>query len=145
MMRPILEYACTVWSPYTQSNIDLIESVQRKATSFICNDYFYLSSVTTMLQQLNWPQLERRRWTIKAMVMYKITHNLVAILPNDYMTLSNSCTRNHHHHFRQFTAHINSYLCSFFPSTIKIWNDLPDVVINASSVDEFKSYIFNLL
>ena len=85
-----------------------------------------------MLQQLNWPQLERKRRTIKTMMMYTV----------DYTTLSNSCTGSHHHRFT--AAHINSYLYSFFLSTIKIWNDLPDVVINASSVDEFKT-IFNLL
>ena len=48
------------------------------------------------------------------MMMYKITHNLVAIPPNDYMILSNNCTRGHHYRFRQFTAQTNSYL---YPSS----------------------------
>ena len=30
IVRPILEYACTVWSPYHQLNIDKLEMVQRR-------------------------------------------------------------------------------------------------------------------
>ena len=31
MVRPILEYACTVWSSYTEKNIQILEAVQRTA------------------------------------------------------------------------------------------------------------------
>ena len=53
MIRPILEYACMVWSPYTRSNIDLPKERLHARFVCTCNDYSYLSSVTTMLQQLN--------------------------------------------------------------------------------------------
>ena len=32
----------------------------------------------------------------------------------------------------------NSYLHSFFPSAIKIWNSLPQYVIESKDIDEFK-------
>jgi len=32
LVRPILEYCCSVWSPQYQVHIDRIESVQKKAT-----------------------------------------------------------------------------------------------------------------
>ena len=32
MVRPIMEYAVTVWSPYRKGDIDAVESVQRRAT-----------------------------------------------------------------------------------------------------------------
>jgi hypothetical protein len=32
LVRPNLEYAAAVWSPYTKKNIELIENVQRRAT-----------------------------------------------------------------------------------------------------------------
>ena len=32
MVRPILEYGVTVWSPYRKGDIDAVESVQRRAT-----------------------------------------------------------------------------------------------------------------
>ena len=32
LVRPILEYACTVWNPYLVKHIHSIESIQRCAT-----------------------------------------------------------------------------------------------------------------
>ena len=44
MVRPILEYSSTVWSPYTDKNIiNLIESVQRRAARFVTNTYDRMS------------------------------------------------------------------------------------------------------
>ena len=39
MVRPIMKYACTVWSPYTKKNIQILEPVQRRAARFVNNDY----------------------------------------------------------------------------------------------------------
>ena len=49
MIRPILEYANTVWSPYTKKDISKIERVQRQSARFIMADYSRHSSVTNML------------------------------------------------------------------------------------------------
>lgn len=35
IIRPSLEYACTVWDPYTKRNIEALEMIQRKAVRFI--------------------------------------------------------------------------------------------------------------
>ena len=61
MVRPIIEYPCTVWSPHTRKNIQSLEVVQRRAAHFVKNDYRFTSSVTAMLQNLEWPTLEERR------------------------------------------------------------------------------------
>ena len=34
MVRPILEYASSVWDPHTTANIQKLESVQRRAARF---------------------------------------------------------------------------------------------------------------
>ena len=54
MIRPILEYASTVWSPYMKKNILMIEAVQRRAARFVTNTYNQTSSVTAMLFRLGW-------------------------------------------------------------------------------------------
>jgi hypothetical protein len=36
LARPLVEYASTVWDPYTQADINKVEAVQRRAASFIC-------------------------------------------------------------------------------------------------------------
>ena len=79
MIRQILEYASTVWSPYTKKNILMIEAVQRRAARFVTNTYNRTSSVTAMLFRLGWPSLEQRREIAKTIMMYKILHNMVAV------------------------------------------------------------------
>ena len=50
-VRPVMEYACTVWDPHTQKNITIkkLEMVQRKYARFIFNNFQCTSSVSTML------------------------------------------------------------------------------------------------
>ena len=35
LVRPLLEYSCETWNPYTQCNINRLEAIQRRATNFI--------------------------------------------------------------------------------------------------------------
>ena len=65
MVRPILDYGCTVWGLYTQGNIDKLEMVQCRAARFIMNSYFHLASVAEMLNELNLPSLSSRRDKMK--------------------------------------------------------------------------------
>ena len=60
-IRPICEYAAVIWSPHLQTNIHQLEMIQRKAARFVFNDYSRYSSVTTMLNELDWKSLEKRR------------------------------------------------------------------------------------
>ena len=76
-VRPILEYASSVWDPYTQKSIDKLEAVQRRAARFVLNQYHNTSSVHRMLDLLGWPSLEQHRKTSCLGVMYKIYNGLV--------------------------------------------------------------------
>ena len=81
LVRPKLEYSATVWDPYTTSQINQIEKVQRRAARFVSNSYHNTSSVTNMMQNLNWPTLEIRRTHARLIMFYKIVHQIVAIRP----------------------------------------------------------------
>ena len=61
ILRPKLEYASSIWDPYTQENIKSLEAVQRRAARSVCNNYSWQDSVTNMLTSLDWPSLEQRR------------------------------------------------------------------------------------
>ena len=137
MVRPIIEYAAIIWSPHTQSAICKIETVQRKAARFVCNNYYRYSSVTNMLQQLGWPTLERRRSEAKATMMYKIINNLVQVNQRD-LICNYSNTRGHPFRFIHLPSRIDVYCHSYFPSAIRIWNNLPESVILSTTLDLFK-------
>ena len=39
LVRPQIEYAYTIWDPFTSGNQNKIEMVQRRAAHFACNNY----------------------------------------------------------------------------------------------------------
>ena len=82
VVRPVLEYGCVVWDPYLKNDSDKLENMQRRAARFVCNDYQQTSSVTNMLQQLNWETLSDRRKHHRLAFMHKITHELTTV-PQD--------------------------------------------------------------
>ena len=76
LLRPSLEYACSVWDPYTQANVDKLEKVQRRAARFILNDD-YNSSVSGMFTKLHWDSLQARSQTHRLANFNKIHYGLV--------------------------------------------------------------------
>ena len=109
--------------------------------TFVYNNYSSYASVTNMLQNLNWPPLAHCRNQLKAITMFKIMHQLIDI-PADTILIpapSNYSLRGHSMRLLQPNTRVNSYLNSFFPSSIKIWNNLPNDFITCSSLDQFKA------
>ena len=78
-VRPIVEYASTVWDPPTEKYTKLVENVQRRAARFVMNDYWRRSSVGNMLESLEWKSLERRRADAKLVMLHRIKHKLIDV------------------------------------------------------------------
>jgi hypothetical protein len=75
----LVEYASTVWKPYTKTEINKIEAVQRRADRYAVSNQRHRSSVSNMLQRLKWRPLANRRKDARLMMMYKIDRELVSI------------------------------------------------------------------
>ena len=112
--------------------------VQRRAVRFVCNNFNRTASVTAMLNHLNWPTLERRRNQAKLHMFYKIINNIISI-SHDHLIQSSTTTRDHSMRCIQLAARTNTYLYSFFPSTIRLWNSLPKEIVFSTDFDCFKS------
>ena len=59
--------------------------VQRHAARFVKNDYRQTSSVTAMLKELKWDNLESRRTLFQLKYVHKMFTSQVAINPYDYL------------------------------------------------------------
>jgi len=134
LVRPKLEYASTIWDPYTKKNIDKLESVQRRAARVCKGDFRRTSSVSGMLKSLNWPSLKNRRHKSKLLMFYKIQHNIVDItIPPQ--TLQPAIR--HPLHFIEPHSSIQTYQHSYFPSTIRLWNRLTEECKRAGTISTF--------
>ena len=92
------------------------------------------ASVTTMLQHLDLPTLQQRRRHSKIIMLNRIRHQLANIPTTTYIT---PATRNTQH-YNLLYARTNVYKSSFFPSTIKLWNNLQPAVINSTTIPQLR-------
>ena len=60
LVRPVMEYSASVWSPHYKKLKRLIEMVQRRAARFVLHRYERKASVTDMILQLKWDTLEEK-------------------------------------------------------------------------------------
>ena len=100
------------------------------------NNYQSPSSVTTMLQQLNWPTLEDRRKAADQILMYKVVNSLVAV-PQSYLP-QRSPLYVDSILFITYHCRLNIYQHLFFPRTVTYWNQLPASITNIQCLDSFK-------
>ena len=61
LVRPKQEYAAPIWSPYCKTQIRQVEKEQRTAAHWTCRRWRNTSSVSEMLDELQWPTLEIQR------------------------------------------------------------------------------------
>ena len=154
LARSKLEYAATVWDPFTKNEIEKLERVQRQAARFIKNDYRSREPgcITRMLQDLGLPLLETRRKDQRLKLLAKIQSNqLPALPPSTFLKPANLSRRRiklkDHKDFqvenilqRKFYNNNKAFEIppwenpkskhSFFIRTLQDWNLLTDEDIN---------------
>ncbi|KAL8602911.1 hypothetical protein ACOMHN_062606 [Nucella lapillus] len=141
LVRPLLEYAASVWDPYTANEIEALEKIQRRAARWVVNRHRQTSCVDTILDSLNWPPLQQRRKKARLETFYKLHHGLVSIdskyLPKPSNSRLSSRTNSLSYDIPTCTTRYRQM--AFFPRTIPEWNKLPQEVVTAESLDCFKS------
>ena len=96
LVRPLVEYSSSVWTPYTKSNIARLEMVQQRAARWTLNEYSPYTSVTHVLRSLGWWSLEQRRPDSNLCLFYKKIYGLVAIDMPPYVVHPLKTLRNTH-------------------------------------------------
>ena len=148
LVRPLLEYSCTVWDPYTDNLCKKLEMVQRRAARYTLNQYRRTDSVNAMLKTLSWPTLAQRRQHARLSMFYKIHHNLVAIDPSLILSSKQHVTPTRTenslaYHIPQ--SNTNYHAHSFYPRTVRDWNILPESTVTCDSPAAFKKALEMLI
>ena len=138
-VRPLVEYSSSVWDPHKTGCVKKIENIQRRAARFVLNQYHPRASVTSMLEKLKWPSLQKRRQASRVTMLYKIHRDLVMVDKSGLQQTVTRDRRSHGQQFQRLADHKQQYrLFSFFPRAIREWNDLPADIVAADSPDSFK-------
>ena len=137
LVRPVLEYGSSVWDPHTHGLQEELEKVQNRAARFVTGNYvFETGSMTGILGQLKWESLKKRRKDSRLILLYKGLKGKARIPTDDLIPKNRRCRNQHSLAFLIPSASKEAYKSSFFPQTIKDWNDLPDSLISSAEMSD---------
>ena len=116
--------------------------IQRRSARYVTNRYHNTSYVETMLQQLKWPTLEERRKKARLTLLYKVANGEVKIEAGNKLIPPDRLYRHTKaHSFQILSCKTSIRKESFYPKTIRDWNNLPAPVTAAESFDSFKKLL----
>ena len=114
LVKPKLEYGCSVWDPHTNEYKKKRKMVQRRAARHTMNNYHNTSSVNTMIDTLGWPTLAERRLKTRLIMSYTITHCLIAIPTDICVPLNNRLRKHHSQSYQHIQTSKDTYKLLFF-------------------------------
>lgn len=115
-VRPVLEYANTVWFPHSLISITKLESVQRKAIRFVYNKYKRTDSPTNLLASSGVGTLSTRAKQARLKFLYQLLHDSYKIDVSKYVAFSQSHPTCHKHKYTliKYSFNNDSFGQSFF-------------------------------
>lgn len=146
LVRPLLEYASVVWSPYTAVDTNKLEAIQKKAIRFIFRRYDRDFSPSSHACALSLEPLAYRRTLERITLLHQIVHGHshiqapISLSP----TTRRDTRRSHPLNIVPFQPFVNCFRHSFFPSVVDIWNSLDGSLRekpNEQFVKELPNYI----
>ena len=129
-VRPQLEYASQVWSPYTISGKRKLENIQSRAGRFVTSRFQRTDSIRDIISSLNWDSLEHRRDLADIVTCHKILHQKLVVPTQNVFIPHTSDTRSNIQPFKNIVCRVDAVRGSFFPRTISKWNKLPQVLLD---------------
>ena len=146
LVRPKLEYAAPIWSPYSKLQINQVEKVQRTATRWTCRRWRNTSSVGEMLDELEWPSLEASRDQASLLLFHKIHSGAVSIEKDKYLTPARSLKSTRSSHSAQYCRY-QTYSDALKnsppppPPDYSTVNSLSPSVVNSQTAEQFRALL----
>ena len=142
LVRSKLEYCCQIWDPTKIKLINKLEKIQQKFTKKLC--YMSRHTYWERLKLLRIYSLQRRRERASLTYVWKIKNKLV---PNDIcLEFTTGCRELRSGEKaiikpmpRTTGSALSSYEASFVVRAAKLWNSLPSILTEITSLNAFVS------
>lgn len=141
IVRPQLEFASPMWSPYQNYLINMLESVQNRAARFITQKYHPQSSITKIKLDISLEPLHIRRSIALLCLLHKYRHSTrPSPLPLEEPSRISRRLHNQYSITRIYgrTLAFNS---SALPRAIILWNDLPNCIASIGNHQSFQDQL----
>ena len=139
IFRPHLEYGIVVWHPCLKQDIELMEGVQHRATRMVPG--LAKLSYEERLRKMDLPSLTFKRNRGDAIEVYKYLHGIYNVDCSDLLPLHESSslvTRGHSLKLAKRSSRTQLRQNFFSNRVVKLWNNLPEEVVMAPTVNCFK-------
>ena len=122
------------------------KKIQKAGARYVTGNYVMEAGNSLYnINSLGWDTLEERRLRAKLTVFQKGRFGVLRI-PTEHLLTTTRRTRRGRDgniYFREFSS-INSNIHSFFPSTIRLWNNLPSDIRLCDEIDTFINKLKNV-
>ncbi len=121
LVRPILEYSCTVCDAHTAKNINNLEMIQQRSARFVFGTYRRAPSTSNIIKIFGWERLAERRRKFQIVMMYKININSIDNPTTLFKPVNpHGCRSNWV--FQVPCCKSDTFKFSFIPYVTNIWN-----------------------
>ncbi len=137
LVRPLLEYASSVFCPHYAMDIHRLEGVQRRATKLLIAIRHL--PYADRLKALNLQSLETRRHRADLILLWKIVHGKTNIQWAELFTMPTGVTRGHSMKLElKRQSNLNCRRFFFCHRVLRQWNNLTDDIVTKPTVNSFK-------
>ena len=134
-VRPNIEYCVQVWNPVYKGDITKLEKVQNKLTKLLPHGKVMTPLERNEMMGLTTHETRRLRGDLIQLYKYSRTETSPLKPKSNDRTRGNSRALTKEHCRTNIRAH------SFFLRNINVWNQLPEDIVTAETVNVFKTKI----
>ena len=124
-----------MWHLYSNTNVNLLESIQRRAARWASNSrwnplsYCWSKSSDDCMQELHWPTIKQHHKYFSICHVHDSLHHRSSLPFHNYFQLPETTTRSHPLSIRPIVSTINSHRFSFFVNSSFLWNTIPHSIL----------------
>ena len=138
LVRPLLEYCVHAWSPHFETDITLLENVQRRATRMVRE--FNQLSYEDRLKELGLTKLKDRRTRGDMILTYRLLKGEEGVDFRKFFTLAENehDTRGHSKKLEKPMVRLDTRKYFFSIRVVDKWNELSEEEVTARNTHMFK-------
>ena len=143
LVRPHLEYACSIWDPHLKRDIDKLERVQSFALKICLKQWSPYTSYRELLERAELQSLASRRQYFKQCQLFSMLNGISFCVspPTTRIVAAPASARTRSvvaSSLVQPFARTELFFNSFYPSAIRLWNSLPHEITKCETLQAFK-------
>jgi len=151
VIRPLLEYACSVWDPYREGSKKELEAVQRRAARRVTgvwnaqDEEGVWNSATALVNSIGVESLEYRRKVERLSVVYRAYEGAKGWEEIQRKLIKNTSVCRSKHGKKLWSKGTNTDVGKFscVNRTVVEWNQLEEAMVEAKNVKEFRRLLMH--